>query len=147
MKALSLLQPWATLVVMGLKEIETRSWSTSYRGPLAIHASLGKAGSIFADEPPFKKYIPFFKDLPFGYIIGKVTLTDVIRIATGSLSGTSDAMMNKLTMEEKTFGDYTAGRFAWLLKDPVIFQKPISAKGSLSLWEFDEKLMGINYRS
>jgi hypothetical protein len=41
MKALTLTQPWATLVAIGAKRIETRSWSTSYRGPLAIHAAKG----------------------------------------------------------------------------------------------------------
>lgn len=44
MKALSLTQPWATLVAIGAKKIETRSWSTSYRGPVAIHASKGYPG-------------------------------------------------------------------------------------------------------
>ncbi len=65
MKALSLLQPWVTLVILGVKQIETRSWSTAYRGPLLIHASRGKAGEILAHEPPFKKHIPDFKQLPF----------------------------------------------------------------------------------
>ncbi len=142
MKTLSLLQPWATLVVMGVKQIETRSWSTAYRGPLLIHASKGKAGEIFVHDATFKKYIADFKQLPFGYIIGKVTLTDVIRIGTGTLSFTNDEMMNKLTMEEKAFGDYTAGRFAWILQDPVAFKTPLGARGSLTLWEFDEGLMG-----
>ena len=73
-------------------------------------------------RPLFKKYIPDFKQLPFGYIIGKVTLTEVTRIGTGSLFNTSDEMMNKLTMEEKAFGDYTPGRFAWLLRDPIAFK-------------------------
>ena len=141
MKALSLLQPWATLVVMGVKQIETRSWQTAYRGPLLIHASKGKAGEIFAQDPPFKKYIPNFKQLPFGYIIGKVTLTDIIRIGTGSLTHTSNETMNKLTMEEKAFGDYTAGRFAWILQDSVAFKTPLGARGSLTLWEFDEGLI------
>lgn len=46
MKAISLTQPWATLVAIGAKKIETRSWRTDYRGPLAIHAAkgLGKGG-------------------------------------------------------------------------------------------------------
>jgi hypothetical protein len=39
MKAITLYQPWATLVAIGAKRIETRSWSTQYRGPLAIHVS------------------------------------------------------------------------------------------------------------
>jgi hypothetical protein len=141
MKALSLLQPWATLVAMGVKQIETRSWQTAYRGPLLIHASKGKAGKLFAHEAPFKKFIPNFKQLPFGYIIGKVTLTDVIRIGTGTLTHTNDETMNKLTMEEKAFGDYTAGRYAWMLEDAVAFKTPIGARGSLTLWEFDEGLI------
>jgi hypothetical protein len=39
MKALSVMQPWATLIALGAKHIETRSWATSHRGQLAIHAS------------------------------------------------------------------------------------------------------------
>lgn len=80
MKAISLLQPWASLVVMGVKKIETRSWSTPYRGTILIHASQGKAGSIFVRDPPFSKYIPDFKALPFGAIIGEVTLTAILRV-------------------------------------------------------------------
>ena len=60
MKVLSLLQPWATLVVMGIKQIETRSWSTAHRGTLLIHASKGRAGEIFVHGQPFKKHIPDF---------------------------------------------------------------------------------------
>jgi hypothetical protein len=41
-RVLSLLQPWASLLVFGEKMIETRSWKTSYRGPVAIHASLSE---------------------------------------------------------------------------------------------------------
>ena len=43
MKAISLLQPWATLVSIGAKRVETRSWRTDYRGPIAIHASASPA--------------------------------------------------------------------------------------------------------
>ncbi len=144
MKVISLLQPWATLVVMGAKQIETRSWSTAYRGPLLIHTSKGKAGEIFAHELPFKKHIRDFMQLPFGFIIGRVTLTDVVRIGTGPLLNTSDEMMNNLTMEEKAFGDYTPGRFAWILQDPIAFKTPLGARGSLTLWEFDENLIEEN---
>ncbi|MGE5593799.1 MAG: ASCH domain-containing protein [Betaproteobacteria bacterium] len=41
MKAITLIQPWASLVAIGAKRIETRSWATDYRGPLAIHAAKG----------------------------------------------------------------------------------------------------------
>ena len=141
MKVLSLLQPWASLVVIGAKKLETRAWSTDYRGPLLIHASKGKAGEIFVDEPAFKKYIPEFKQLPFGFIIGKVTLTDIIRIGTGNLQYVSGELINALSMEEKAFGDYTPGRFAWILENPVAFKTPLGARGSLTLWEFNERLL------
>ena len=133
MKTLSLLQPWASLVVMGVKTIETRSWNTRHWGELLIHASLGKKASVLVLDPPFKKYIPDFNALPFGAIIGKVILEDVLPVEHLYYS---DAMMNKLTLEEKAFGDYTKGRFAWILSSPKLFTDPIPVKGGLGLWEF-----------
>jgi hypothetical protein len=141
MKAISLLQPWASLVVMGIKTIETRSWGTKYRGPILVHASMGKAGSIFAAGMPFKKYIPDFKKLPFGAIIGQATIADVIRVEN---LGMNDELINRLTMEEKAFGDYADGRYAWILEEPVEYDKPIAARGTLSIWEYpDENLKNI----
>lgn len=142
MKAISLLQPWASLVVMGVKKIETRNWATTQRGNILIHASQGKAGSIFADEPPFKKYIPDFKKLPFGAIVGQATITDVIRI---EILGLPDELIDRLTMEEKAFGEYAEGRYAWILDDALQFEKPIPARGTLSIWEYpDENLGALN---
>jgi hypothetical protein len=133
MKAISLLQPWATLVVMGVKTIETRNWGTKHRGPILIHASQRKAGSIFAMEPHFKKYIDDFKKLPFGAIVGQATITDVIRVEH---LGMSDESINRLTLEEKAFGDYSEGRYAWILEDHLQFDYPIPARGTLSIWEY-----------
>ncbi|HEY0731738.1 MAG TPA: ASCH domain-containing protein [Chitinophagaceae bacterium] len=133
MKTLSLLQPWASLVVMGVKTIETRSWNTRHRGELLIHASLGKKASVLVQDPPFIKYIPDFNALPFGAIIGKVVLEDVLPVEHLFYS---DAIMNKLTLEEKAFGDYAKGRFAWILSHPEQFNDPIPVKGGLGLWEF-----------
>ncbi len=138
MKAISLLQPWASLIVIGAKTIETRSWGTKYRGPILIHASQGKAGSIFAAEPPFKKYIPDFKKLPFGAIVGQAIITNVLRVENLDMT---DEIINRLTMEEKAFGDYSIGRYAWILEESMQFDKPIAAKGTLSIWEYpDENL-------
>ena len=132
-EALSLLQPWATLVVMGLKTIETRSWRTAYRGSVLIQASLGKKGKILATEPPFSKYIPDFEALPFGAIIGQVQLDDVVPVEHLFFS---NAKLAALTLEEKAFGDYTKGRYAWLLSEPVMFDEPIPVKGGLGLWKY-----------
>jgi hypothetical protein len=133
MKALSLLQPWASLVVMGAKKIETRSWQTAYRGELLIHASSSKKGSLLCDEQPFRKYISSFGQLPFGAIIGSVTLRDVVPVEMLHLPDTTLAL---LTLEEKAFGDYTKGRYAWRLENPVPFDPPLPIKGSLGLWNY-----------
>ena len=137
MKVLSLLQPWASLVVMGKKKIETRSWKTTYRGPLLIHASKGKKAALLASERPFSNYIADFSMLPFGAIIGKVTLTDVVRIDQVAFS---NEMINHLSMEERAFGDYGAGRYAWMLEEPVAFSCPIRILGALHLWEYTGEL-------
>jgi hypothetical protein len=133
MYVLSLLQPWASLVVLGVKTIETRSWATRHRGKILIHASQGKAGSIFAEELPFKKYIPDFNKLQFGAIIGMVTIDKILRTEDFLLS---DSQMDSLTFEEKAFGDYSSGRYGWLLSDPVEFKEPIPARGMPGLWNF-----------
>jgi activating signal cointegrator 1 len=137
MKALSLLQPWASLVIIGAKRLETRSWSTKYRGDLLIHASTGRAGALLTFGLPFSKYIRDFNQLPFGAIIGQVNLTDVVSVEQLPLS---DAAINHLTLEERAFGDYTKGRFAWVLEEPIQFSKPIPLKGTLGLWEYSGPL-------
>jgi hypothetical protein len=134
MKVLSLLQPWATLLIMGVKKIETRSWCSRYRGELLIHASSGKKGSVLVTEPPFKKYINHFNALPFSAIIGKVILEDIVPVDELQFS---DGHINSLTLEEKAFGDYTKGRYAWILSEPIAFDAPIFIKGSLGLWEYN----------
>lgn len=123
---------------MGVKKVETRSWQTQYRGNILIHASQGRSGSIFATELSFKKNFSDFKKLPFGAIIGVATLTEIIRVEELFLN---DYEMNKLTMEEKAFGDYSSGRYAWILKNPIAFAKPIPARGMLSLWEYELNLI------
>lgn len=132
MKAISLLQPWASLVVAGHKRIETRGWGTLHRGPLLIHASKGKAGKLLVAEPPFTQYTPDFDALPFGALIGQVTLVGCVRIHADEWL---DAEMEKLTLEERAFGDYRAGRWAWMLEDAEAFEEPVPMRGSLGLWE------------
>lgn len=130
MKVLSLLQPWATLVVTGYKKLETRSWTTAYRGRLLIHAGKGRGGAALAAAPAIRAFIPDFNSLSFGAIIGEVTLHDIIRLPLAQ--GDPDA----LTLEEKAFGTYDSGRYGWILTDPVSYDEPIPATGRLGLWEF-----------
>lgn len=98
MKALTLWQPWASLVALGVKSIETRSWSTSYRGPLAIHAAkrepdvdfwVGHGAGLAAVEQ-FKNgrhlhlgdvgWTTNWHPLPLGAVVATVKLVDVVPI-------------------------------------------------------------------
>jgi hypothetical protein len=89
MKALSLVQPWAWLAIHGGMTIENRSWSTSYRGRLLIHASakltaetLYRARAWVHETIGLEAAlpIPFLGgELRLGGIIGAVTLVDVLR--------------------------------------------------------------------
>lgn len=74
MKVISLLQPWASLVVMGAKIYETRSWKTKYQGNILIHASQAfrPEHKKMCETEPFKSFIPDPGELPTGKIIGMV---------------------------------------------------------------------------
>jgi hypothetical protein len=135
-KALSILQPWASLVAVGAKQYETRSWRTDYRGPIAIHASkrLGPrerdfckhalvasaCGSAGVDDPA--------RQLPRGAVIATARLVAVHR---------TEDIRRRLTEEECTFGFYDDGRFAWELADVVALNHPVPATGMLGLWGWD----------
>ena len=101
-----------------------------HRGIILIHASKGKAGEIFASEKPFAKYIPDFKKLPFGAIIGAATITDCARIDTLNMT---ESNFDSLTLEQKAFGN-SSSRFAWVLEEQRQFKQFYGAKGSLHFW-------------
>lgn len=125
MKVLTIKQPWATLIMQGDKRFEFRSWQTKYRGDLLIHA--GKSVDKEALNR-LSKYLP--KEIPTGKILGKVKLVDCIKM--------SPEFKNILLKENKDI--YTKSSFkenyGWQLTDVEIFEKPIEAKGQLSLWDY-----------
>lgn len=130
LKALSLTQPWAQLVVEGHKWFETRSWGTGYRGRIAIHASKGFPrlaqsflfdGGLIADTLNRPA-----EELARGAIIGVATIKDCLPITVALRSG--------IRPIEQVFGDWGLGRYAWQLEDPIRLQYPIPARGMLGLW-------------
>ena len=154
MKALTLTQPWATLVAIGAKRIETRSWKTSYRGPLAIHAAKGfpKTARQFTTQPICYETIRIFHHIeprtPFslmpGYPLGCVLATcELVKCLPTVYQPPRGPAVFELypeldTARERAFGDYSPGRYAWIFEDVKQLPMPIPAKGALSLWEFDE---------
>ena len=135
MKALTLTQPWATLVAVGAKRIETRSWRTSYRGPLAIHAAKAfpKWARMFTCEPDCYECFPTCRGASVtGYPLGVVLAT--CKIVACTLI--SSAFTEQLSDRERALGNYASGRFAWVLEDIVQLDKPVPVKGALGLWEW-----------
>ncbi len=117
MKALSIRQPWAWLIVNGHKDIENRSWTTRFRGEILVHASKGMTqdeyleADIIAAENGVT--IPPFKELERGGIVGKVTITDCV---------------------SKSDSPWYMGQYGFVLKggEPLPFQP---YKGALGFFE------------
>ena len=133
MKALTLTQPWATLVAIGAKRYETRSWYTAYRGPLAIHAakSFPKWARALCDKEPFGSILWSqnyrWHTLPLGKILATCRLVRCVPTAN---------MPCTLPGNEEAFGDFTIGRYAWELTEVVMLLEPIPTRGMLGLWEW-----------
>lgn len=143
MKALSVTQPWATLIALGAKRIETRSWRTRYRGSLAIHAAKGfpKWARETSCESEFAIELGPMT-LPLGVVIATARLISCIPtrelqtnriIEVDHLAGCGDFYLDD---RERHFGDYEPGRWAWLLADVKPLNVPIGAVGALGLWEW-----------
>jgi hypothetical protein len=120
MKALSLHQPWATLMAMGVKQVETRSWSTKYRGPLLIHAA--NKWSPEQDRVAREyRHVLAGTLMEFGGIIGIVNLTEIVDAASTSL-WINPWIQRRIVIDgalriprsEYALGIYNASRFAWL---------------------------------
>ncbi len=129
MKVLTIKQPWASLIILGYKRFEFRSWQTKYRGDLLIHAGLGVDKEAMTR---LAKYLP--EELPKGEIIGKVKLVDCIKMSPEFkellLNENSEIYKNSVFKEN----------YGWQMTDVQKFDKPIKAKGHLSLWEYDENM-------
>lgn len=153
MKALTIWQPWAGSIAVGIKENETRSWWTNYRGEIAIHSALKSVQYIWNDRymtsdsrkvicrrmnlPNFLIFAEFFditSVFPMGCVLATATLVDCIRITPEYIA--------TLTQDEIALGDYSLGRYAWKLKNIRMLEEPISVKGKQGLWDWepDKKL-------
>lgn len=127
MKTISLWEPWATAVQLGLKTIETRSWATPYRGPLLIHAAKYNRPWIrhLCKQRPFCFFVHDYNKLVRGGILAKVDLVDVV--PADEAYSTYPERFDRT--HEKALGDYTPGRYAWILENTVRFSRPVPQNG------------------
>ena len=130
MKVLSLTEPYATLIKNGMKTIETRSWKTSYRGKLYIHASSTKIPKAYKDNKELMSLVDI-NDLNYGNIICMCDLVDCVQMTDEFIN---DIKKNK--KNEYITGIYSNGRYAWIFKNIEILNNPIKAKGHLGIWNF-----------
>lgn len=137
MKALTVQQPWAGLLVLGIKKGETRSWNTKYRGKIAIHSSakMPKEGTALLND--LCELLPdtFFPGsraynmcTTLGCVLGRVQIED---------TRSTDNMQN-LNAGEKMLGDFSPNRYYWWCINPETYLKPIPAVGQLSIWEWED---------
>ncbi|WP_414551464.1 ASCH domain-containing protein [Anabaena sp. CCY 0017] len=112
MKALSLWQPWASLIPLGMKTVETRHWKTSYRGDLLICAA---KKNTKAQEEWFNSVIfPLntrlsYEQFPFGVAVAKVTMVDCLLMTQDLIDSQSKI--------EQACGLWEVGRYAWIFNN------------------------------
>lgn len=151
MKAITIIQPWATLIAIGAKKFETRGWATKHRGALAIHAGK-KVDREACEREPIKSVLEAHGysaaiELPTGKIVATCFLEDCWEVIGEEnfpekgimvLSDSQGARMFGITRKsnEFHFGFYSKGRFAWELSHVKAFPNPISAKGMQRLWNW-----------
>jgi|694.fasta_scaffold58428_4 hypothetical protein len=135
MKALTIRQPWAGMVMEGNKKIENRGWETDYRGPLLIHTGTKKPHSSWleddSDEQDGSGYLVQNETLRYasGVILGTVELVDILT----RKEALKKFPKQKEFMEQKII----VGPYCWIFENPKVFKKFIPCKGQLKLWNYD----------
>jgi hypothetical protein len=149
MKAITIKQPWASLIVEGveiedeilIKDIENRTWPTKFRGKVLIHSASKSWGWQFFLRYMYKK-IPiiyqmfpetrtWYQDLPTGKIIGSVEIVDCVINHPSIWAEQCDPIYKYGTNK------IIQATYNWVLANPIKFDKPIPAKGKLSFWDFE----------
>ena len=124
MKAITIREPWASLIINGYKKYEFRSWKTNYRGKILIHAGKGiDKDMLYITNKYNIKINP-------GNIIGEVEITDCIKV---------DDEFNKFLIKDNSLvyhGSYK-DKYAWKIEKVKKYDKTIPVNGKLGLWNYE----------
>jgi len=133
--AISLTQPWATLMAIDAKRIETRSWKAwaiLYGCWAAIHAAKAfpRGCVTLCYQHPFRDAlaasgIDDLHDLSRGAVIAVARFRDCVP---------TEKAAPTLSSFERAFGDYSPGRWAWMFDEVRRLREPIPMKGALGIW-------------
>jgi activating signal cointegrator 1 len=137
--ALTLWQPWATLIAIGVKSFETRSWETAYRGPIAIHAGKNRRGlALCRGEPEIEQALADAgylltaspRDIDRGW--RAVPLGSIVAVAELSACWPTDRVVSE--GRHDAYGDYSPGRWAWRLRRVCPLAEPVLCGGLQGIW-------------
>jgi hypothetical protein len=151
----SLLQPWASLMALGAKQIETRSWYTKYRGDVAIASSkrwnTEDLELAIADRAMLRVWnkhgIRQMRELPLGAILSVQRLVACVPTETViALDAQRDSASLSIAGvvcndDELCFGNYAPGRWAWIYESPRRLESPIPVKGMYGLYKLPEPVL------
>jgi len=136
MKVLSLWQPWATLIAIGAKRIETRGWQTNHTGLLLIHAAKIRTEEGYHEfsNHEFSNHVRLFQDagynsftdLPFGCVVALTALMDCV----------PTKYLGSISYLERSVGNYDEGRFGWILDQIHRIDTPVPLTGRQGLFTF-----------
>ena len=126
MKALTIKEPWATLIIEGYKEYEFRSWKTNYRGKILIHA--GKS----LEKNQAKKFAEYNLKYSCGEIIGEADLVDCIKV-------TEEFDIKLKKKNSLVYGNSGhVENYEWKLENIKKYEKKIKVNGKLGLWNYEK---------
>ena len=145
MKAITIKQPFASLIVEGIKDIENRTWKTNLRGRVLIHA--GAKSADFLDSQLADHIYDFIRrtsksgkdwsGYPFSAIIGSVEIVDCVEYHKSIWAEKSIDIYEQFSL------DRHEAIYNWVLANPIKFHEPIPCKGRLSFWESDVEICHI----
>lgn len=134
MKAVSLWNPWAQAMALGIKRNETRSWPIRYRGDLVICSSKRKLDDTGLTVAAAYN-IPL-EDLAYGVALCIVEVREMARTEDFRLDADRCKLpLRLITGEEYDMGDYSPGRWAWVTGNLRRLSTPVPVVGHQGLWE------------
>lgn len=136
MKALTISEPWASLIASGEKWIENRTWETSYRGPLVIHSGKGI-------QYMTRKELD--RDYPnSGCVLATCDLVTCVNLECPSVKSTAELQSVGLSVLDIRGHKHTEGPVAWVLSGIRKVAEPFPMKGRQGLWQMTREELAAN---
>ena len=151
MYAITRHQPWATLIALGLKTVETRSWPAPARlvgQVIAVHAGkrvVRRPGECIERELRDRLGEDWIRTIPTGAVVATATLAGMSRVeyvdlTSGHAVHDVDTEMGYAVGAARTridpWGDFRSGRWLWFLDDVEVLPEPVPAVGHQSFWQW-----------